>query len=134
MLHIDHINALNRFAKAHGRGWRAKVLHSWTHSETLEHLSQYDNSVVRHLQAIAGPDFLAHFKPQDQEFSRIGYLAKDEKERCSSVKAGFSLRIVTAWRINNADGVDLVQPWDDTKSDARATAKVLNIYLVEPKL
>ena len=58
---------------------------------------------------------------------RVGYLKKDRQERFNLKRGWF----VTAWRIVTADGVDLFQPWESTKADARNTAKKLGIKLIE---
>jgi len=58
---------------------------------------------------------------------KIGYLKKDRQERFNLKRAWF----VNAWRIVDAQGRDMVQPWPNTKTDARQTAKALGIKLVE---
>lgn len=58
---------------------------------------------------------------------RTGYLKKDRQERSNLKRAWF----VNAWRIVDAQGRDMVQPWSNTKTDARQTAKALGIKLVE---
>ena len=61
---------------------------------------------------------------------KTGYLIKDRKERFNMKRGWF----VNAWRIVDAQGVDLVQPWDSTKTEARATAKALSIRLDESRV
>jgi hypothetical protein len=56
---------------------------------------------------------------------RKGYLKKDMQERYNSKRAWF----VNAWRIVDANGKDMVQPWSVTKGDAIKIAKALNIQL-----
>jgi len=58
---------------------------------------------------------------------RIGYLIKDQQEKFNLKKAWF----ITAWRIVDKKGNDIIQPWMDTKNNARETAKELNIDLIE---
>ena len=58
---------------------------------------------------------------------RTGYLKKDRQERFNLKRAWF----VNAWRIVDAQGRDMVQPWPNTKTEARQTAKALGIGLVE---
>jgi len=58
---------------------------------------------------------------------RTGYLKKDRQERFNTYKAWY----VNAWRIVDENGNDIVQPWFDTKTEARQTAKALNINLIE---
>lgn len=55
-----------------------------------------------------------------------GYLKKDRKERFNLKRGWF----VNAWRIVNKDGDDLVQPWSNTKKEARETAKQLGIRIL----
>ncbi len=56
---------------------------------------------------------------------RIGYLKKDRMERYNSKRGWF----VNAWRIVDENGVDMVQPWPNTKSEARRIAVQLGIEL-----
>jgi len=58
---------------------------------------------------------------------RTGYLHKDHQERFNSQRGWF----VNAWRIVDENGVDMVQPWFDTKTEARAYAKRAEINLKE---
>ena len=58
---------------------------------------------------------------------RIGYLKKDHQERFNLKRGWF----VNAYRIVDEDGVDMVQPWSNTKKDARETAKALGIKLLD---
>jgi hypothetical protein len=60
---------------------------------------------------------------------RIGYLKKDHQE-CFNLKRGW---FVDAWRIVDAQGRDMVQPWSNTKTDAQETAKAMGIKLIEDK-
>jgi len=56
---------------------------------------------------------------------KLGYLKKDHQERFNLKKGWF----VVAWRIVDASGRDMVQPWSRTKTEARQTAKQLGIEL-----
>ena len=56
---------------------------------------------------------------------KIGYLKKDRMERFNMKRGWF----VVAWRIVDENGVDLVQPWPNTKSEARRLAVQLGIEL-----
>lgn len=58
---------------------------------------------------------------------KTGYLKKDRQERFN-LKRAWS---VNAWRIVDDQGRDMVQPWSNTKTDARQTAKALGIKLIE---
>lgn len=58
--------------------------------------------------------------------TRPGYLKKDRMERCNLKRAWF----VNAWRIVDAQGVDMVQPWPNKKSEARRIAVQLGIELI----
>lgn len=55
-----------------------------------------------------------------------GYLKKDRQERYNSRRGWF----VNAWRIVDAKGTDLVQPWMNTKGEARETAKRIGIVIL----
>ena len=54
------------------------------------------------------------------------YLKKDRKERYNLKRGWF----VNAWRLVDAEGRDLCQPWDNTKGEARETAKRLGFKIV----
>ena len=56
---------------------------------------------------------------------KTGYLKKDRMERYNSKRGWF----VVAWRIVDENGADLVQPWPNTKSEARRLAVRLGIEL-----
>ena len=56
---------------------------------------------------------------------KTGYLKKDRMERYNMKRGWF----VVAWRIVDENGVDMVQPWSNTKGEARETAKRLGIEL-----
>ena len=58
---------------------------------------------------------------------RDGYLKKDQQERYNLKRGWF----VNAWRIVDINGRDMVQPWSNTKTDARTAAKALGIRLIE---
>lgn len=57
--------------------------------------------------------------------SRQAYLLEDRQERFNTKRAWF----VKAWRVVDETGVDLVQPWCDTKAEARELAKRLGIVI-----
>ena len=58
---------------------------------------------------------------------KTGYLKKDRQERFNLKRAWF----VNAWRIVDEAGKDMVQPWSNTKGEARSLAKTLGITLIE---
>lgn len=58
---------------------------------------------------------------------RVGYLKRDREERFNLKRGWF----VNAWRIIDASGVDLVQPWFRTKGDAKNFASNHGITLYE---
>lgn len=57
---------------------------------------------------------------------KTGYLKKDRQERFNLKRWWF----VNAWRIVDAQGRDMVQPWSSTKTEARETAKKHGIMLM----
>ncbi|MDO8415915.1 MAG: hypothetical protein Q7S87_06845 [Agitococcus sp.] len=65
--------------------------------------------------------------PTSEIQPKIGYLLKDRQERYNLKRGWF----VNAWRIVDAAGRDLVQPWFNTKTAARTDAKLLGIKLIE---
>ena len=58
--------------------------------------------------------------------SKQGYLMKDRQERFNMKRGWF----VNAWRIVDSEGKDMVQPWSNTKTEARDTAKRLGILVL----
>jgi len=58
---------------------------------------------------------------------KAGYLKKDKLERYNTRRAWF----VKAWRIVNDKGQDMVQPWFNTKTEARKYAKETGLKLIE---
>ena len=58
---------------------------------------------------------------------KTGYLKKDQQERFNLKQGWF----VNAWRIVDETGTDMVQPWSNTKEEARQLARVLGITLIE---
>ena len=58
---------------------------------------------------------------------KSAYLKQDRQERFNLKRGWF----VDAWRIVDATGKDLVQPWSNTKAEARATAAALGYLLIE---
>lgn len=58
---------------------------------------------------------------------KIGFLKKDIQERYNSKRGWF----VNVWRIVDKNGKDMVQPWSNTKKEARDTAKHCGIQLWE---
>ena len=58
---------------------------------------------------------------------KTAYLKKDMQERYNLKRGWF----VNAWRLVDAKGNDLVQPWCNTKTEARNLAKKLNYNLIE---
>lgn len=57
----------------------------------------------------------------------VAFLKKDRMERFNLKRGWF----VNAWRIVDAAGRDLVQPWFSTKTDARVYAAGAHIELKE---
>jgi hypothetical protein len=64
---------------------------------------------------------------------REGRLVPTEIERIgwSRSKNRLTAWFVRAYRIVDADGKDMVQPYDRTKREARTIAKALGIRLIE---
>ena len=127
MITIQQVNALNKFAQMHGRGWREQVICHWVTGSRPRHLSLDEAACLQQIRNQYGPDFLQHFKPHGGDYAGVVYLKKDRMERFNLKRGWF----VTAWRLVDAVGVDRVQPWASTKGEARAQAKALNLYLVE---
>lgn len=55
----------------------------------------------------------------------MAYLKKDWQERFNMKRGWF----VTAWRVVDRNGKDLVQPWFNTKKEALDIAKRLGIEI-----
>lgn len=61
---------------------------------------------------------------------KIGFLQKDQQERFNTKRGWF----VNAWRVVDARGIDMVQPWFNTKSGARSYCRDCNIQLWEERI
>lgn len=125
-MHIDQINALNRFALAHKRGWKNCLYACWLRASYPSDTSPADQVLLQQLRNNGGAALLETFQPRPEGYQRIGYLKKDRKERYNLKRGWF----VNAWRIVTEAGADLVQPWDDTRSEAKKTAGEVGICLV----
>jgi hypothetical protein len=55
------------------------------------------------------------------------YLKRDWQERFNLKRA----RFVNAWRLVDEEGRDLIQPWANTKTEAREMARFLGYQLIE---
>lgn len=65
---------------------------------------------------------------------KTGYIEKDRQERFANKRTGGTRAwYVNAWRIVDASGNDMVQPWCSTCKDARATAAQLGITIMGSK-
>lgn len=126
MLNAKHLNALTKFANHEGRRWREALASAWATGNYPRFLTMDETALLQQVRNSKGPDFLVHFKPIEGDFEKVGYLKKDRQERFNLKRGWF----VTAWRIVDAEGKDLVQPWSNTKGEARETAKSLKIFLL----
>jgi len=62
-----------------------------------------------------------------EDYTRTVYLMKDRQERFNMKRAWF----VNAYRVVNERKEDQVQPWFNTKTEARAFCKHQNWKLIE---
>lgn len=62
-------------------------------------------------------------------YSKTGTLVKDRVERYSRNMGKWYF--VNAWRIVDNDGEDMIQPWQNTKGEAKKLAEKLNIKILE---
>lgn len=125
MLTLDHINALNRFAKAHGRQWRRALLAEWLADKRVALGNQTDHALLRQLRNTHGPEFVQAFQPIDGEFTRIGKIVKDHQERFTLKRAWY----VNAWRVVDQAGRDIFQPWLESKGAAASVAKQQGVFI-----
>lgn len=58
--------------------------------------------------------------------TKIAYIKRDRMERFNLKRGWF----VDAWRLVSRTGEDLVQPWFETKTDAKAYARSAGIDVV----
>jgi hypothetical protein len=58
--------------------------------------------------------------------NRVGYLLKDRQERYNLKRGWFA----NAWRIVDAKGNDMFQPWCNKRKEALDTAKELGITVL----
>jgi hypothetical protein len=125
-MNIDQINALNRFALEHKRGWKDRLFSSWMCGIYPVTTSASDQCLLQQLRNNGGAELLDTFRPREDGFKKVGYFKRDRMERFNTKRGWF----VTAWRIVTEAGSDLVQPWDMRKSEAKETANELGIFIV----
>lgn len=129
MIDVAQLNALNRFALTYGRNWRTRLRTHWERDARPPlRTPDADIALLRQVRNQA-PNLLFEFKPLPTGYAQVGYLKKDHQERYNLTRGWY----VTAWRIVDANGDDLVQPWSGTKTEARETAEQLRIYLLAEK-
>lgn len=126
-MNIEQINAMNRFALKHGKHWKAELSACWMRAGYPASTPQEDQALLQQLRNDGGPLILESYRPSDTGYGKLGFLKKDQMERFN-LKRGW---MVNAWRIVDAEGNDLVQPWSSTKKDARDTAQSLGIFLID---
>lgn len=126
IMNCTHINALNRFALKHQRGWKRLLNSCWLKAAYPSGTSDEDCALLQQLRNNGGPAILPQFTPRPDGYKQVAYLTKDRMERFT-VKRGW---YVTAWRIVSRDGIDLIQPWSETKSEASETATAEGIFLL----
>jgi hypothetical protein len=126
MFIIEQINALNRFALAHKRGWKHVLHTSWMNASYPFGTPPGDRVLLQQLRNNGGAELLATFRPRAEGYTRIGFLKVDRMERFNLKRGWF----VKAWRIVNETGADLIQPWSNRKSEAQETADEVGICLV----
>ncbi|GBG14473.1 acetylglutamate kinase [Novimethylophilus kurashikiensis] len=126
MLNIEQINAVNVFANRHGRKWRLALHTYWSTHKIPAGTSKEEAALLMQVRN-QDANLLVTFKPSLKGYEKVGKLVKGRHERYNLKRGWF----VNAWRIVDEEDKDLVQPWTESKSDARALAKSLNIYLLE---
>ncbi|WP_198387696.1 hypothetical protein [Burkholderia ubonensis] len=124
-MNIDQINALNRFALKHKRGWKQLIDQCWMRAAYPACTSDEDKALLQQLRNNGGPSIVATFKPCEAGYTRMGFLKSDRMERFNLKRGWF----VKAWRIVTEAGTDMVQPWSNKKTEARETADQLGIFL-----
>ncbi|KVP17082.1 hypothetical protein [Burkholderia ubonensis] len=124
-MNIDQINALNRFALKHKRGWKDLLDQSWMRAAYPACTSDADKALLQQLRNNGGPSIVATFRPREDGYKKVGFLKQDRMERFNLKRGWF----VNAWRIVTEAGTDLVQPWSNKKTEARETAAELGIFL-----
>ena len=125
-MNVDQINALNRFAKSNGRNWREPLLTGWHTGKALPKTSAEDAALLQQLRNDSLP-VVHHFKPVKAEFRHVAFLKEDIQERIS-VQRSWRAK---AWRIVDAAGKDLFQPWCASRTEARQLAANFAVFLVE---
>lgn len=125
MLTLDQLNALNRFAKTHGRLWRSALRAEWLADKRVPRDNMKDHALLRQLRNTQAPEFVRDFQPIDGDFTRIGKIVKDHQERFTLKRAWY----VNAWRVVDQTGRDILQPWFDSKGYASELAKKQGIFI-----
>jgi hypothetical protein len=125
-MNIDQINALNRFALSQGRGWKDRLFSSWMCGIYPVTTSGEDQCLLQQLRNNGGAELLENFRPREEGFKKVGYFKRDRMERFNLKRGWF----VNAWRIVTEAGNDMVQPWDQRKSEAKETADQMGIFIL----
>lgn len=107
----------------HRQSWKADLRAAWE-TGNYRSLTLHNDGHLQQLRNTLGPAWLQAYRPGD---TRVGWLKKGRQERISIKRTWF----VNAYRIVDAEGVDMVQPWSSTKTDARQVARQMKITLIE---
>lgn len=126
-LTVDHLNALNRFAKSYGRSWRSKLHAHWL-SDSAINASPADAALLRQVRNnYLDTPLIQTFKPRETDWNRVLYLTTGQQERFTLKRAW----MVQGFRIVDEEDVDQVQPWFASRPAAREFAISKGYYLID---
>lgn len=120
----EQLEALQAWRSVYGRGWKAEVRLAW---ETGDYHQSRHASALQQLRNELGPRWLIAYSPGD---TRAGWLQPTKVEIGAGARA-LNFRWVSAWKIVDAEGIDMFQPYSRTKSEARCFCQNNGITLIE---
>jgi hypothetical protein len=110
----------------HKRHWKNTLYSCWLRAAYPVTVSGADQVLLQQLRNNGGAALLETFRPRREGYRHVGYLKQDRQEKFDHKRGWFE----TAWRLVSEAGADLIQPWSDTKAEARKTADTVGICLV----
>jgi len=120
----DQLALMAKLVHKFPRTWRRDIGAWWWRASEASFLNVDEKAALQQLRNTLGPVWLEAYKPGDEQ---VGWLARGRLE----VPRGAHYVWVEAYRIAHQDGKDMIQPYEQRKSDIRDLARQLKITLIE---